>query len=175
MRKGRIGGLVVVMLVVSACGSGSVQTRRTMRIAHTEVARGSMREALLHLERVHFALDSSQLGPMGRAALRRAAEILVEHPEVDLQVEGYADPRGASEYNLGLGQKRADVVVSYLAGLGVPEERLRTVSWGEERAEPGADRVSLARNRRVEFRLMRGAARIVLDAGQLLDDRGTEL
>jgi peptidoglycan-associated lipoprotein len=176
MRIGRIGALILVLGALgTACGSATVRTRHTMRVPHTEVAQGEMREALLHLERVHFALDSAQLGPLARAALSRAADILREHPEVDLQVDGYADPRGASEYNLGLGQKRAESVARYLAGLGISGGRLRTISYGEERSEPGFDRQSLARSRRVEFRLMRGTAHLVLDGGQLLDDRGVEL
>ena len=176
MAVAKIGALIVVAggLMVG-CGSSAVRTRQTMRVPHTEVARGPLREALVHLERVHFPMDSARLGPMGRAALRRAAEILTDHPEVNLQVEGYADPRGANEYNLGLGQKRAESVATYLTELGVPAGRLRAISYGEERATPGLDRRSLARNRRVEFRLMRGHAQLVLEDGQLVDDRGAEL
>ena len=177
MRQDRsgAGAAVLWMALVAGCGASSQHARQTFSVPHTEVARGPLREVLLHLERVHFSLDSALLGPSAKAARRRAADVLREHAEVTLQIEGYADPRGANEYNLGLGQNRAVTVARYLEALGVPTERLRTVSYGEERALLGLDRESLARNRRVEFQLMRGRARLVVDDGQLVDDRGYEL
>ncbi len=176
MGGAKVGAWLVILCFAGSgatgCAASSRRARQTFSVPHTEVAEGRIREALLHLERVHFALDSAALGPDARAALRRAAEVLREHPEVNVQIEGYADPRGANEYNLGLGQSRAVSVARYLEDLSVPGERLRTVSYGEERSYAGTDSRSLARNRRVDFRLMRGRAQLVLDDGSLLDDRG---
>ena len=176
MGRTKVGAwLVVLCLGTMGCAASSRRARQTVSVPHTEVARGRVREVLIRLERVHFSLDSAVLGSEERAALRRTAEGLREHSELTLQIEGYADPRGANEYNLALGQSRATAVARYLWDLGVPIEQLRTVSYGEERAVPGLDRQSLARSRRVEFRLMRGRAQLVLEDGSLVDDRGVRL
>lgn len=175
MRAAVFGAWVLLAISMTGCAASTHRARQTFSVPHTEVAQGRLREVLLHLERVHFALDSAALGPDARAALRRAAEVLQAHPEVTVQIEGYADPRGANEYNLGLGQNRASSVDRYLRDLGIPEERLRTVSYGEERAYGSMDRQGYAQSRRVEFRLMRGRAQLVLDDGSLLDDRGQRL
>jgi peptidoglycan-associated lipoprotein len=140
----------------------------------TEVATGDMREVLLSLSRVHFALDSEELPPPARDALDQAAAKLREHPEVALFIEGHADQRGAPEYNLALGQRRGTTVANYLIRSGVGGDRLSVVSYGEERPlAEGEDQASLARNRRVEFRLMRGQVQLVLEEGALVNDRGT--
>jgi len=144
--------------------------------ARTEIAQGEMREVLLELQRVHFSRDSKQLTGESRAALRHVAELLRNHTEVSLFIEGHADPRGTPEYNLGLGQQRAAVVADYMHELGIDPERLQLVSYGEERpASLEMDAAGYARDRRVEFRLLRGDVRLVLEEGQLLDDRGNPL
>jgi peptidoglycan-associated lipoprotein len=141
-----------------------------------EVAQGEIREVLLELQRVHFALDSTDLGPESRAALRRAAEVLRLHPEVRLFIEGHADPRGTTEYNLALGLERATVVQRYCLELGIARERLEMTSYGEERPiSTDPDQAGLARNRRVEFRLLRGRVRLVLEEGSLVDDHGNPI
>jgi peptidoglycan-associated lipoprotein len=135
-----------------------------------------MREILLNLMRVHFALDSEELPPPARDALDGAAAKLREHPEVALFIEGHADQRGAPEYNLALGQRRGATVANYLIRSGVSNDRLSVVSYGEERPlAEGDDQTSLARNRRVEFRLMRGDVQLVLEEGALVNDRGQTL
>lgn len=132
-----------------------------------------MREVLLQLQRVHFARDSVELTAEGHAALRRVAELLRAHADVNLFIEGHADPRGTPEYNLGLGQQRAATVSRYVEGLGIAPERLQLTSYGEERPlAPESSQSALARNRRVEFRVLRGNVRLVLEEGELLDDQG---
>ena len=122
---------------------------------------------------MHFALDSEELPPPARDALDGAAAKLREHPEVALFIEGHADQRGAPEYNLALGQRRGATVANYLIRSGVSNERLSVVSYGEERPlDEGSDQTALARNRRVEFRLMRGDVQLVLEEGALVNDRG---
>ncbi|MBI2898272.1 MAG: OmpA family protein [Deltaproteobacteria bacterium] len=142
--------------------------------ARTELAQGDMRDVLLSLSRVHFALDSEELPPPSRDALDQAATKLREHPEVALFIEGHADSRGAPEYNLALGQRRGSTVANYLVRSGVGGDRLSVVSYGEERPlADGEDQAAMARNRRVEFRLMRGEVQLVLEEGALVNDRGT--
>jgi peptidoglycan-associated lipoprotein len=108
--------------------------------------------------KVHFATDSSTLDAAGRAALEENARILEEHPELRVEVQGHADERGTVDYNLALGQRRAEAVVSYLVGQGVSSNRLPILSYGEERpAATGANEVAYAENRRAEFRVLTGA------------------
>ena len=178
--------LALLALSIGACGGDEPRPRhptapaqppRTVdhmpNPAHREQATGDLREILLNLSRVHFALDSEELPPPARDALDGAAAKLREHPEVALFIEGHADQRGAPEYNLALGQRRGATVANYLIRSGVSNERLSVVSYGEERPlDEGSDQTALARNRRVEFRLMRGDVQLVLEEGALVNDRG---
>nr|MDQ3308926.1 OmpA family protein [Gemmatimonadota bacterium] len=75
-------------------------------------------------------------------------------------IEGHTDERGSTEYNLALGQRRAEAVRTFLVNYGIPAARLAVISFGEERpAEEGGDEASLARNRRAEFVVTAGGAR----------------
>jgi peptidoglycan-associated lipoprotein len=81
---------------------------------------------------VFFALDSSDLSEEARSALERNATYLKRWPSVRLTVEGHCDSRGSSEYNLALGERRANSVRSYLSSLGVTGDRILSVSKGKE-------------------------------------------
>ncbi len=81
---------------------------------------------------VLFDLDSSALRDDGRAAASRNADYLKRWPSVRITVEGHADSRGTSEYNLALGERRAAAVKEYVVSLGVPGDRVTTVSKGKE-------------------------------------------
>ena len=181
--------LTLLAASIGACGSDEPRPRRPTppprepqtvdrmpTPARTEPATGDMREILRNLSRVHFALDSEELPPPARDALDGAAGKLREHPEVALFIEGHADQRGAPEYNLALGQRRGATVANYLIRSGVSNDRLSVVSYGEERPiSEGDDATAFARNRRVEFRLMRGDVQLVLEEGALVNDRGQTL
>jgi peptidoglycan-associated lipoprotein len=104
------------------------------------------------MEPVYFPFDSSVLGPEAMEALRRNATYLTENPRLTVQVEGHCDERGSTEYNLGLGERRANAAKNYLVTLGIERGRISTVSYGEERpADPGHDEAAWAKNRRAEF------------------------
>ena len=81
---------------------------------------------------VLFDYDSSVLRDDGRAAASRNADYLKRWPSVRITVEGHADTRGTSEYNLALGERRAAAVKDYVVSLGVPADRITTVSKGKE-------------------------------------------
>ncbi|MBI2894445.1 MAG: OmpA family protein [Deltaproteobacteria bacterium] len=174
--------LTLLVASLTAC-AGQEAPRRASRLRAAarasfvqQEARGDLRDVLLALRKVHFALESATLPPPARAALDHAAEGLVAHSEVALFIDGHADLRGASEYNLALGQRRAQAVATYLIASGVTADRLTVVSFGEERPLLlGFDAASHARNRRVEFRLMRGRVQLILDEGDLINDRGAAL
>lgn len=100
-------------------------------------------------DRVLFDYDSSEVRQDQVATLQAWAEWLKAHGGAQIMVEGHCDERGTREYNLGLGAKRATSVKNYLVSLGIPANRIRTVSYGQERpAEAGSDEGSWAKNRR---------------------------
>lgn len=80
-----------------------------------------------------FDLDKADIRTDARAALARTAEFLRQYAQIKVQVEGHCDERGSTEYNLALGDRRAQAVKQFLVSLGVPAERIDTVSWGKER------------------------------------------
>lgn len=80
-----------------------------------------------------FDFDKSDIRPDAREALSKTAEFLRTHSEIRFTVEGHCDERGSTEYNLGLGERRAQSAKQFLISLGVSEGRMETVSWGKER------------------------------------------
>jgi len=112
-----------------------------------------------NFSRVHFDFDSSRLSDEGAALLDENARILARHPGLVVEIQGHADPRGATGYNLALGSLRADTAKSRLMTRGIASDRLPTVTFGEERPRAaGDDEAAFAQNRRVEFRVVRGGA-----------------
>jgi peptidoglycan-associated lipoprotein len=102
---------------------------------------------------VYFDLDSYDIRPEAKPLLSEAAKIMRQYPQITLRLEGHCDERGTAEYNLALGEKRANAVRDYLVGLGVERSRLATVSYGKEKpAAAGHDEEAWSKNRRVEFR-----------------------
>ena len=84
-------------------------------------------------DRVFFATDSSELTEQSQVTLRRQSEWLQRYPDIHVRIEGHADERGTREYNLGLGQRRANQTREYLISLGISAGRLSTISYGKER------------------------------------------
>jgi len=82
---------------------------------------------------VYFAYDESNLSDEAREKLARNADVLKGQPQFQLTIEGHCDERGTSEYNLALGERRANAVRDYLGSLGVGPNRMRTISYGKER------------------------------------------
>ena len=104
------------------------------------------------LKPVFFELDSSELNGAGQKALDENAALLKKYPSWTVTVEGHCDERGTAEYNLALGERRAITARAYLVSLGIPADRLRTVSYGKEFPfDPGHDESAFAKNRRAHF------------------------
>ena len=100
---------------------------------------------------VYFALDSSSITADARSSIDIWVNC-VRDAEMQVRIEGHSDERGTTEYNLALGQRRADAVVRYLSGLGLPKGRINPVSYGEEKpTTTGSSEDSWARNRRAEL------------------------
>lgn len=108
-------------------------------------------------ERIHFDFDKSELRPQDRAILDRKIPLLREHREFRLRIEGHCDERGPVEYNLALGERRAEAARQYLIGHGISANRLEMVSYGEERPlVRESNEEAWAMNRRAEFVIIAG-------------------
>lgn len=100
-------------------------------------------------DRIFFGYDSSELSGEARSTLDKQAAWLNQYSNLSITVEGHADERGTREYNLALGERRANAVKNYLVALGVSPSRLNVISYGKERpAVPGDGETSFAQNRR---------------------------
>ena len=98
---------------------------------------------------IFFDTDRFNIDSADAAALQTQAQYLARYPQIRITVEGYADERGTREYNLALGERRANATKNYLVGLGVSANRIATVSYGKERPVAlGSDERAWAQNRR---------------------------
>ncbi len=104
------------------------------------------------LEKIYFDFDSSRLTEADRAILAKDAGFMKKDAAVKVRIEGNCDERGSDEYNLALGQKRAEAARNYLVTMGVATDRLSVISYGKEKpADPGHDEAAWVKNRRDEF------------------------
>lgn len=109
------------------------------------------RSAFLN-DNVYFEFDSDVLLPVAEQVLRRKAAWLKANGGVTVAIEGHCDERGTTEYNLALGERRAQSAKTYLVDLGISSIRLRTISYGEERPlDSGHNEEAWAKNRRAQF------------------------
>jgi len=108
-------------------------------------------EAMLRGDVLHFGFDQAELTDESRTRLQHVADVMKQHGTVALTISGNTDERGTEEYNLALGQRRAEVARKYLVALGIEGARVKTVSYGKEKpAEAGHDEGSYQANRRDE-------------------------
>ena len=106
----------------------------------------------LATRRVHFAFDSSEIRDEDMPILEAHGEFLAEHPERTMTIEGHTDERGSREYNLALGERRAESVARRLRASGADAEQLEIVSYGEENPlVPESNEEAWAENRRAEL------------------------
>lgn len=107
-------------------------------------------EGILAQRIIYFAFDSSDISAEGTALVAAHAHYLVAHPNLHVRLEGNTDERGSREYNIGLGERRAQAVRRSMLLQGVTETQLSTVSYGAERpAVEGHDEAAWSKNRRV--------------------------
>jgi peptidoglycan-associated lipoprotein len=149
--------MFAAMLLLAACESASDQGNMSTGggtassgQTSTTVRPGSSEDFVQNVgDRVFFDFDRSDLKPEARATLERQAAWLKRYADVRLQIEGHCDERGTREYNLALGERRANSVRNYLVALGIPANRLSSISYGKERpAVLGSSEASWAQNRR---------------------------
>ena len=164
----RVTALVGALLMLAACGSrpeteagpggpggfggpgGPVGPGAPAGIGAARFGPGSQQDlAATAGNRIFFAFDSAEITPEAQLILQRQAEWLKRYPNVTATIEGHADERGTREYNLALGERRAQAARNVLIALGIAPTRLSTISYGKERpAVPGSTEAAYAQNRR---------------------------
>ncbi|MEK9673475.1 MAG: peptidoglycan-associated lipoprotein Pal [Rhodospirillaceae bacterium] len=158
MRFKVIGMVAALALVVSACetssgaggdssGSGGLKSVQPLPAA-APLTIGQQFQVDVG-DRVFFQFDKFSIDPDQRESLNRQAAWLKKFNSVAITIEGHADERGTREYNLALGERRANTVKDYLVLQGIDAKRIKTVSYGEERPVAlGSDESAWAQNRR---------------------------
>ena len=101
---------------------------------------------------MNFEYDQARLTTQARRQLAENAEWMRQHPDVTVQIEGHCDERGSIEYNLALGERRAQTVKSYLVSLGMDAKQMTVISYGKEKPlADGDSEEAYAKNRRANF------------------------
>ncbi len=138
-----------------ASGSGSSSSDSSVDGSITEtsgsgIVSGSQEDLIVNVgDRVFFGYDSSDLDSDALELLQDQVAWLKQNSNVSVTIEGHCDERGTREYNLALGEKRAQAVKNYLIGLGISPDRVSTISYGKERpAVVGSNDGAWAQNRR---------------------------
>ncbi len=149
----KISILIVAVALAGACASKSKKDTTTSKVTEVptpaaesetneapEEVRPSEVAAADLVKAIYFEFDSAVLGNDARHTLDNNAEWLKENPAREIVIEGHTDEQGTTEYNIGLGDRRARAAKDYLLALGVDDNRVRIVSYGEEKpAMPGVD------------------------------------
>ena len=160
---------IFIVLFVAACAtkpkdsadsSGSGSTSSSSDVSSEEgtiketdgsgIVSGSQEDLIVNVgDRVFFGYDSSDLDSDALELLQDQVAWLKQNSDVSVTIEGHCDERGTREYNLALGEKRAQAVKNYLIGLGINPDRVSTISYGKERpAVVGSNDGAWAQNRR---------------------------
>jgi len=101
---------------------------------------------------IHFDFDKYNLKPEAREILKKQGDWLASHATASVLIEGNCDERGTEEYNLALGQRRADAAKKYFVELGLDKKKIKTISYGKDRPlDPGHNEEAWAKNRRDHF------------------------
>jgi peptidoglycan-associated lipoprotein len=143
--------LLAAVSLLAACSSTD-KTAATSNTAggDTSIRAGSQQDLNAQAgDRVFFAYDHSDITPEGRTTLEKQAAWMKTNGSVTVTIEGHCDERGTREYNLALGERRANAVKNVLVALGIPAARVSTISYGKERpAVVGSTEAAYAQNRR---------------------------
>ncbi len=149
----KILAMLAVLVLAAACQSdseGGDGNNNGNNVTQQQAVPGSAQDFAVNVgDRVFFGYDRTELTVEARATLDKQAAWLKKYPRKSVTVEGHADERGTREYNLALGERRANAVKNYLAAAGVPKASLHVISYGKERpAVLGANEAAWAQNRR---------------------------
>ncbi|RMG56726.1 MAG: peptidoglycan-associated lipoprotein Pal [Deltaproteobacteria bacterium] len=132
------------------------QVTETEMAKAEEAGREMMAKEEITFEDIHFDFDKYFIRDDAKPILEKLGKYLLENPSVKVLIEGHCDERGTNEYNMALGEKRAQAAKNYLVGLGVSPDRIDTISYGEERPlDPRHNEEAWAKNRRAHFNILR--------------------
>ena len=137
--------------------------RRQQQIADSLAGIGKTSEAVRTMlaTLIHFDYDKANIRPEDASVLDQKASILQANPNVRIRISGHCDERGSDEYNLALGNRRAQAAKQYLVSHGIDASRIETQSWGEEKPlVDGHDESAWSQNRRAEFEVTSGGDHI---------------
>jgi peptidoglycan-associated lipoprotein len=147
----RLTALAGALLFLAGCASAPPPPMASPAPAMTgaQYAPGSQQDLAANAgDRVFFTFDSAQISTEAQQILQRQAQWLQHYPNVSVTIEGHCDERGTREYNLALGERRANAAMNVLRAAGVPAARLATISYGKERPiVPGSTEDAYAQNR----------------------------
>jgi len=145
-----------LILIISACSSVQITEEAVsdQSVAGVSItSKSTATQAVLANAVVYFDYDQSNLTAKSIQALKGVSDLMKRNKKITISIEGHADERGTREYNLALGQRRAESVASYLIANGVNRNRLITKSYGEERPlSLGSNDSAWSKNRRVEIK-----------------------
>ena len=128
----KLAAVLAVALAMGACANKNAATDAMANAATP----GSQQDFVVNVgDRVFFESDQTELSPQAIATLEKQAQWLQTYNRYAFTIEGHADERGTREYNLALGERRANAVANYLTALGVDAGRLSVISYGKERPE----------------------------------------
>ena len=147
--------------------AGEVRERELARIKEEEAKKRELEKSLVAKKEqgiegevfesklfkdIHFDFDKYEIRREDEGILRENAAWLKKNPKMKIQIEGHCDERGTAEYNLALGERRANMTKKYLVSLGISSDRISTISFGEERPlDPGHSEEAWAKNRRAHI------------------------
>ena len=125
---------------------------KALREEEAKRLKAASEKAHFESEDIYFEFDQSILSDTAKQNLNKKAQWLKDFPAAKALIEGHCDERGSAEYNLALGQKRADAAMNYLTSLGINANRISTISYGKEKPlDTGSNEAAWAKNRRAHF------------------------
>ena len=139
----KIVGALSALVLLSACAEKKAETAAATGTGNTvaapSIVPGSEEDLAKNVgDRVFYAFDKSSLNSDSKGTLDRQAAWLAKYPNVNVQVAGNCDERGTEEYNIALGQRRANAARDYLVAKGAAKSRITTISYGKDRPQPDA-------------------------------------
>ena len=148
--------LVVAGFFLASCAAtntdqgGDVDAASSSSASGGDITAGTQEDLIVNVgDRVFFEFDSSELTVDAQATLDAQAAWMQQYPDTSITIEGHADERGTREYNLALGERRANAAKDYLITYGISADRISVISYGKERpVDSGSNPLSWSKNRR---------------------------
>ncbi|MBQ7585159.1 MAG: peptidoglycan-associated lipoprotein Pal [Desulfovibrionaceae bacterium] len=149
--------LILTLMLALTAGFGCAKKKQVEEPAYDDSANAELNAAIQQITdgRVYFAFDRYAILPEGKQVLTAKAELMKKYPSIRVRIEGNCDERGTQEYNLALGERRAQAAREFLAALGVNPSQMETISYGKENpAVQGSGEAVWQQNRRDDFRVV---------------------